>query len=228
MINDILVAFGDIQNINYIEYIFQIVQVIMTIITFLTVFMSVHYQDNIVKLQRAKMEIKLEEDISKVKRLLYDYVYIQNYAIKHYKSTLKIFDFFSLVIFWISMICTFIYSTYLSIMAIGLIWIIELIFLLAVYFISRKLYGKIEETDIDIFFDYSKIDSLYNNNLKIVPKIKIILPKGEGKCIVEIIVPYYFYNLECIVTMSDIENCIEILAKGEKKRKSKEQDLLND
>lgn len=226
--NEILVLFGDIQNVNYIEYVFQIIQLIMTIITFLTVFMSVHYQENIVKLQRAKMEIRLEEDMLKVKRLLYDYIYMQNYAIKHYKSTLKIFNFFSFAILYISMICAFIYSAYLSIMAILLIWSTEMVFLLAVYFISRKLYGKIEETDIDSFFNYNKIDNLYNNDLKIKPTIKITLPKSESKYIVEIILPYYFYDFECVVMMSNVKNCIEILAKGEAKREITGQDILND
>lgn len=228
IINEILATFGGIQNVNYIEYIFQIIQLIMTIITFLTVFMSVHYQENVIKLQRAKMDIKLQENITDVKKELYEYIYMKNYSIKHYKGTLKIFDIFSMLILCISMICAFIYSMYLSMMSILLIWSTELIFLLSIYFISRKLHGNVKESDINCFFDYMQKEKFYNEKLDLIPIIKIIVPKNECKYIVEIIIPYYFYNFECVLSMNNATKFIEILAKGGEKKEVIEQDMLND
>ena len=188
--------------------------------------MSVHYEENIVKIQKSKMEIKTIKDIEEVRKKLAEYIYINNDANNKYESILKIFDHFSMMIFYISMICAFIYSLYLNIGAIILIWTIELIFISTIFCVSNKLHSNKKNIIYD-FFDYYKESAVYNASLGLRPKIKFVVPYESEKSIIEINLPYFFYNFECILKMSDSNKCIEILAKSESKRETREEDILN-
>ena len=152
MANDILNLFGDIKELNYIEYLFQIIQLVITIITFLTIFMSAHYEESIVKIQKSKMEIKTTKEIEEIRKKLIEYIYINSEANIRYESILKIFDWFSMIIFYISMICAFIYCLYLNIGAILLVWLIELVFFMTIFFVSNKLHSN-KKNIIDDFFN---------------------------------------------------------------------------
>lgn len=172
--------FGDFNNYNYIEFFSWASSGIITILGLLTVFLSAHYQDNILKAKQILWTFKTEIlDFSSFSKFLLEYSYLTTKAIKGYYKAVKLFKLISIftVFMWILSALAYL----VRIQSIGGKIIIFLsvtflsIFLYRIYNMFNSLSSDNEIDKINDLLDVNQFDKYYKSEILLEGLIKPII-----------------------------------------------------
>lgn len=185
---------------DYINIVLSLCEVSFTILSILTIFISIYYENSILKLNKLKWKLKQTIKIDEIKEILFQYGYINNEQIPFYDSIILFFKnicYILLIIYIIIYIAGItkvesIGGVILTYFSVGIVLTV-LIYIATIFRTSKK---NKDIVDYKNFFNYENFQKIYNEKLQIIPKIKINIMHNENSIIqIEQIYPICIYNL---------------------------------
>lgn len=189
---------------DYLNIVLSLCEVAFTILSILTIFISIYYENCILKLKKLKWKIKQTVNIDEIKEKLFEYGYIKNEQIPFYD---RIILFFRIICCILLIIYSIIYiagltkiesigGIILTYLSVGVVLTV-LIYITTIFRTSKKNEDILDYKD---FFDYENFQKIYNEKLIIVPNIKINIMHNEYSVIqIEQTYPIYMYNLLIVI-----------------------------
>ena len=189
---------------DYLNIVLSLCEVAFTILSILTIFISIYYENCILKLKKLKWKIKQTVNIDEIKEKLFEYGYIKDEQIPFYD---RIILFFRVICYILLIIYSIIYiagltkiesigGIILTYLSVGVVLTV-LIYITTIFRTSKKNEDILDYKD---FFDYENFQKIYNEKLIIVPNIKINIMHNEYSVIqIEQTYPIYMYNLLIVI-----------------------------
>lgn len=193
---------------DYLNIVLSLCEVAFTILSILTIFISIYYENCILKLKKLKWKIKQTVNIDEIKEKLFEYGYIKDEQIPFYD---RIILFFRVICYILLIIYSIIYiagltkiesigGIILTYLSVGVVLTV-LIYITTIFRTSKKNEDILDYKD---FFDYENFQKIYNEKLIIVPNIKINIMHNEYSLIqIEQTYPIYMYNLLIVIQLDN-------------------------
>ena len=193
---------------DYLNIVLSLCEVAFTILSILTIFISIYYENCILKLKKLKWKIKQTVNIDEIKEKLFEYGYIKDEQIPFYD---RIILFFRVICYILLIIYSIIYiagltkiesigGIILTYLSVGVVLTV-LIYITTIFRTSKKNEDILDYKD---FFDYENFKKIYNEKLIIVPNIKINIMHNEYSLIqIEQTYPIYMYNLLIVIQLDN-------------------------
>ena len=193
---------------DYINIVISLCEISFTILSILTIFISIYYENSILKLKKLKWKIGQTVKIEEIKEILFEYGYIKNEQMPFYDKIIRFFKgiCYTLVIIY-SIIYIVVTTKTESIGGITLLYITVAMVLVILIFITSIFRTSKNNKDIieyEKFFNYEFYSKIYNEKYIVNPIININITHGEDSIIqIEQEYPIYIYNLLIIIELNN-------------------------
>lgn len=207
MENVITNLFGNSDQLNYIDIIISFIEISITMLSLVTVFFNINYENNVLKMREIIWDIRNTNDFKEINRKLYDFYSIEKTRFKIYDkmiyifrtiSTLIILAILTILIIKLNVVNTVGESMFLIIMSVV---VIGTIFFIINIFKTSK--GNKDIYNYKELINMDNLDKIFEENMEIIPKIKIFVSSFNGDVEVEYIYPIYCYNINVGICLLD-------------------------
>lgn len=237
------IFFGDIKNYNYIEFFGWLSAAIMTILGLLTIFLSTHYQENILKAKQLLIDFKFETLSEKdLKKKLHEYEYLTTKGMKVYIKAVDLFGHISKITVMMWAIATLVYCLRTESYGGVAIVIVSFLFLVYVlykiYYMFKQICSSEEIVPFEELLNVLKYEEFYDSGILIgeniiKPRVKITVSKFDESVIIEHLSSLPFYNYSLAIQIKsrffifDVVNKVTNPENIELKGQSKDYKLSN-
>ena len=207
MENVITNLFGNSEQLNYIDIIISFIEISITMLSLVTIFFNINYENNVLKMRNIIWEIRNTNNFKEINKKLYDFYSIEKTRLKIYDQMIYIFRTISTLIILAILIILIIKLNVSNTIGESMFLIImyavvlgTIIFIINIFKTSKEnkdIYNYKELINMD------NLDEIFEENLEIIPKIKIFVSSFNGDVEVEYTYPIYCYNINVGICLLD-------------------------
>lgn len=215
------VFFGDFKDYNYIEFYNWISIAIITLLGLLTVFLSTHYQENIIKVKQLLFDFKFEIlGPNDFKKRLHQYEYMTKRSMKLYIDSVNLFSKISIFTIFVWGISTLVYLLRVSSIGGKIILITSFFFLVYVLNKICKMFQDLksekEIVPFESLLDITKYNEFYSDKLLfwndiMQPAFEIKVSKVDTMVSIKYLSLFHYYNYIVAIQLKKTNFILELV-----------------